>query len=132
MERTLYDRATGQLLGHFVTSHVDGSGAGGRHGEVDGKFDVQTHYVDLTAEPPLAKEKQPLSLIANKTAIKADGADVARVTGVPIGAMLAIDDEEPIKVTDPEIDFAASAPGTYLLRLFGPAWLTAELEIVAT
>lgn len=63
--------------------------------------------------------------------IAANGSDAATVSGIPAGALAALDGGTPQPVTDGEVRITATVPGAYRLTLTHPEKLSFEVTINA-
>lgn len=78
-----------------------------------------SHIRNYVADGKLAE--RPVAPIAlSKDAIKADGQDVAVLSGVPAGWDLAIDGAAPVKADGSDIEITSTLPHAYKIKASGP------------
>jgi hypothetical protein len=95
--------------------------------------DPTRNYVDVATK--MLRPAEAMALVVDKITIAADGADEARVTGIPAGANVVVYcDGAPVSqhiVHDGEIDISANAPATYEIQVTCWRYLPAQLLIEA-
>jgi hypothetical protein len=96
--------------------------------EVDGPIDTAAKFIGLVDRPEF-------QVAIDKTEIVADGADVAKITGVPPGTTIKVsvgDDQLTEEICpDDFIDFVTDQVGTHRITLSGGHYLPETIEIVA-
>lgn len=138
---TVYIPATGEIVAHGRIDLDAGDSITYPGGAmISGHYEPATHWV--TADAPdgdaawvphfHAVERPALPCAIDRAAIDADGVDAAIISGLPAGAEVSIDGGAWQSVAGGRLEFAASTPGTYALRL--RAWPHREvlLEVIAS
>lgn len=102
---------------------------------LDGVASLDIRLVHVDRADRTVKPNAAMSLQASRASIAADGVDVARISGVPTGAVVQIFCADKLlsveTVTDGEIEFAAAAPALYRFLVTAKRYLPGSIEIVA-
>lgn len=127
---TCYSRVTGEFLWvGSVPNFMFGIQTNDEVIALPDIYDPKTQYVNLTSEE--VENRPPLSLVANKTTINADGLDEWIITGVPIGASVTWPDGVVTTVDDGEIVFTVDVVGTYKFIVNAFPYLVEEVSVEA-
>lgn len=105
-------------------------------------FDTMTNYVDVekkeagVTHPDCLCNKEQISVLCDKNAIKADGKDFAAISGIPCGAQVTIISDAQIEfegtVDDGEVELSASDPTIYTVHVTaGAKYMPTSVQIVA-
>ncbi|BEV43907.1 hypothetical protein [Afipia carboxidovorans] len=105
-------------------------------------FDTAKYYVDVEKKIAGAPHleclcpMEPMALTVDKTEIAADGVDVARISGIPLGSTVTIAADGRIEfqgeADDDEIELSAAEPATHIITVTGPLQnLSTSVQVVA-
>lgn len=75
--------------------------------------------------------KQAMSLTVSPDSIPADGETVATVSGIPVGSQAVVSGQT-VTVDDGSMELTFDLPGTYIVSLSHPHYLTDEVILYAT
>lgn len=92
------------------------------------EHDPLTRWIDPVTEE--VQDRPVLALNVDKTAIVANGADCAIITGLPPGTVLRTSNQE-LVIDDGELVFSTPHPGTHALRFDAFPYQEAEVLIHA-
>lgn len=138
---TVYLPETGEIVAYGMISLANGDRITYPGGEmIAGHFDAATHWV-TNDEPPgeefwvphyYAAERPVMPTTIDRTTISADGEDEAVISAIPDGAEISVDGGAWAEVGGSTVEFAATVPGTYTLRLRCWPHIEAAFEVTAT
>lgn len=114
-----YDLSTGQIVWRIASSTpFDEYPTRDGYGLIDGDHNPSTHYIDITADPPVVIERpvQSTTLAGNA------------LTNLPIPATLYINNEA-YAIDDGEAELNILLPGTYRLRVESWPYQDWECEV---
>lgn len=102
---------------------------------IDGEYDGKKKYYDLSASPPVVKDRPVFTPVQDKQTIKADGVDVLTVTGLPsgetkckvVGPIMLTYSENSKKAT-----ITTNVAGAYRLRFLHWPYQDADVEFYAS
>lgn len=137
MTKSEIDPATGEIR-HVWQSPDDSIFAMNKNADrdfIDGEFDGKIKYYDLSASPPVVKDRPVFTPVQDKKIIKADGADVLTVTGLPsgetkckvVGPIMLTYSENSTKAT-----ITTNVAGAYRLRFLHFPYQDADIEFDAS
>lgn len=96
-------------------------------------LDPTTHYVDVATRQLV--QFTPISLVANKVEFQANSIDSVTITGIPIGANIAVFCDNSLVANSVSVDgtltITAAAVATYEIRVSCHRYLPASITIEA-
>ncbi|BCJ91766.1 hypothetical protein IZ6_25010 [Terrihabitans soli] len=103
------------------------SDLGQRHVTVDGPVDMDRSYI----ENGLLLPRKPMPILVTKTLILADGQDEARITGIPKGSTIYVDNNLLRDFDESELTVSSTDRAVYNIRLVLWPWADALIRIEA-
>lgn len=98
------------------------------------QLDPATQYIDLSGEEPTPSPLLSFNLILDKTAIKADGVDILKVSGFPQGAIVSIAGPcaDSWEEAGEEFEITVNSPGDYIVSARKWPYITQQVNFSAT
>lgn len=127
-----YDPETGQIIG---TSAMDAKTANDAIEQCEahlckGNGDWRTHYVDISASPPVVREKQPQQTQQDKVELHADGVELLTLSALPVPCIATIGGER-YNVDDGVLEWGTLRRGDYHITVEAVPFLAWESEVRA-
>lgn len=82
---------------------------------VEGEAHPDTHYIDLATSTALSRPVMPI--VADKIDVNGDGIDDIRLSGIPEGATIALQEDTVVAEADGVFIGTVELPGTYMLSV---------------
>jgi hypothetical protein len=131
--KTVYDKASGEILKYIANSDDDFVSLNTRPqmGICDTEYNSRSWYFD-NDEP---KERPLQETTLDKTTILSSGSDAATFSDMPVPSIVTVYNEtigeETVAVFDGQLEFFASVPGTYYVKVISFPFVDYEAVIHA-
>lgn len=135
MQATEYNLITGVMGAQVYKSDEQPYTPESGNGSVDGMYDGNFYYVDVSTNPVTVMDRSALVLSINKTEITADGIDEAIISNVPVDSHCRIiKQHETIldsDIIDGTVELSTAQTGYYTITITHPEYIKQVIEVTA-